>query len=318
MNEIAIVVAFGFVTLCACGIFATRAYVGKRNQKALRQRLETMVGSSLPQSLPAARLSEEPGGITSALEGQPVYKHISNLLLQAGVPKSTLEFLQLSCLLFLAPLLICLVADLPLIAAALLSPLLGLAPYMVLRAAADKRRDKFQSQLPDAIDLMVSILKSGHSVPRAIRSVAEEMPEPCGTEFSEVSNRMTLGQNLSDALSRSVERFSSFELDMLRRAAAIQLEVGGSLCDLLEKTNSTLRQRIKLKSQVAVLTAQSRLSAWVIGLMPLLVVTGFQILNPDYISPLTDSNIGKALLFAAAAAMVTGIIVMRKLSTIRV
>lgn len=308
----------GCFSMCLVAVLATRAVVLHRNRSRLRIRLEELIGSPRLATGKAALLSTQNLSVHSAHVGAPLYSYIETLLSRAALSFSPNEFLQFSFLLFLLPWICYLAFDPPIVLVAVSAFMLCIAPFALVRLRADRLREKFQTQLPDAIDLMVCVLKSGHSVPRSIRSVAEEMPPPCGTEFAEVFHRMNLGQTLPDALMRSVERFTSFELDMLRRACAIQIETGGSLSELLEKTNSTLRQRIKLRSHVSVLTAQSRLSAWIIGLMPLLIVIGFQAINPDYLKPLTDTNLGKLLLCGALFAMVAGIIIMRRLSLIRV
>lgn len=316
-SEMLIIALSVVLALVASSVIATRFFVARRNREMLRNRLAELIGSSVDTAGAEFRIAGEAKS-GSNFEKVPGYTDLDKLLKTVGWTYKPTEFLQVCTLLFIAPVIGALAFDLPVLPSACVALLLAVAPYWILKMQADKKRAKFQNQLPDAIDLMVSILKSGHSVPRSIRSVAEEMPAPCGSEFNDIFNRMSLGQTLPDALARTVERYSSFELDMLRRATAIQIEVGGSLSELLDKTNATLRQRIKLKGQVNVLTAQSRLSAWIIGLMPLFVVVGFQLINPDYMSPLTDTNIGKLLLFAAAFLMVTGIGIMRKLSTIRV
>jgi len=155
-------------------------------------------------------------------------------------------------------------------------------------------------------------------VPQAVRAVAEEIPAPCGQEFGEMMQRMNLGQTLPQALSHSVKRFRSFELDLLRRATEIQMDVGGSLAELLDKTNSTLRQRLKLQRQVQVLTAPSRLSAVVIFVLPFLIAGSFSLINPQYMSPLTETKLGRGLLCLAFAAQVIGYLIMRRLASFKV
>lgn len=316
MNQLSLIIS-GIVIFVMCGgIACTRYVVARRNRESLRRRLEELIGS--PDSAQPLELRNAEDRAGSSGHELPGRRHLEKLLARSGQQYSATDFYQLTLLLGCLPWLLYFAIDFSAVFALIISCVLVVIPYMVLRAKADARRNKFQIQLPDAIDLMVSILRSGHSVPRAVRSVADEIPAPCGSEFAEIFQRMSLGQNLPDALARSVERYDSFELDMLRRATAIQVEVGGSLSELLEKTNATLRQRIKLKNQVRVLTAQSRLSAWIVGLMPLFVGLGMQIINPSYLGPLTETNIGKALLFLAFCAMFTGIMIMRKLSAIRV
>ena len=173
-------------------------------------------------------------------------------------------------------------------------------------------------QLPDAIDLIVAVLRSGLSIPQAVKSAGEDMSDPCGTEFDEILQRMNLGQSLPDAIRPSVERYQSFELDLIARAAAVQLEVGGSLAELLEKTNATLRQRLRLKRQVAVLTAQSRLSGLVISVMPFVIAIGFSIMVPGYLQPLVSTNVGRMMLAAAFVLQACGILAVKRLSTFKV
>jgi tight adherence protein B len=153
---------------------------------------------------------------------------------------------------------------------------------------------------------------------QAVKSVAEESPAPCGAEFAEVLHRLNLGQSLPDALTYSVDRFRSFELDLVRRATGIQLEVGGSLGELLDKTNSTLRQRLKLKRHVRVLTSQSRLSGVIIGLMPFLIAGMFEYMRPGYLTPLVTTGLGKIFLGSAIALQVLGVYLVKKLSTFKV
>jgi tight adherence protein B len=165
---------------------------------------------------------------------------------------------------------------------------------------------------------MISVLRSGLSVQHAIKSAAEEIPQPCGGEFVQIAHRVNLGQALPDALHLTCDRFELFELDLLRRATAIQLELGGSLAELLQKTNDTLRQRIRLKRQVRVLTAQSRLSGTIIALLPFVVATGFYFLNPHYLRPLYETNVGKIFVVLSLAFQVAGILIIRKLATFKV
>ena len=136
--------------------------------------------------------------------------------------------------------------------------------------------------------------------------------------MEEVVHRMNLGQPLAQALTYSAERYKSYELDLVRRAVAIQSEVGGSLAELLDKTNQTLRRRLKLVRQVRVLTAQARLTALIVGLLPFALAAALQYVSPGYLDPLFDTSIGEALLAAVLILQALGIGVMAKLSTVKV
>jgi tight adherence protein B len=145
-----------------------------------------------------------------------------------------------------------------------------------------------------------------------------EIPKPCGEEFEAILHRMNLGQPLADSLVLSARNFKSYELDLLRRAVSIQSEVGGSLAELLEKTNSTLRQRLRLVRQLKVVTAPSRLSANIIGLLPVVLAVGLNFISPGYMDILLADRLGQMMLVGVVILEVVGIMVMRRMSTMKV
>lgn len=195
---------------------------------------------------------------------------------------------------------------------------LATLPYLYLLLAATRMKQKFIQQLPEATDLIVSVLRTGHSIPRAVQTVAEEIPAPLGTEFQEIHQRLNLGQPLSEALSASAVKYDCHELDLIRRAVAIQTEVGGSLAELLDKTNSTLRQRLKLVRHIRVLTSQSRLTGIIVGALPILLALVLNYLKPGYLDPLFNKEMGRLLLIVAVGLQIVGMMIMRKLSTMKV
>jgi tight adherence protein B len=217
----------------------------------------------------------------------------------------------------LLPLACAIAVGANLLIAAAAAVVMALIPLIYLRARAQSRRSKLSEQLPDAIDLMVAVLRSGHSVPESVRAVAYEIPNPCGEEFREILQRMNLGQSLCEALVSSTRRFRSFELDLIRRAVGIQAEVGGSLAELFEATNSTLRGRLKLARQLKVITAQSRLSAYIVGCLPLVLAVALNALSPGYLQVLVDDPTGRALLALALTLEFLGVLVMYRMSAAR-
>ena len=257
-------------------------------------------------------------GLLSAFGSFSLAKKIEKLIAQSGVQMSGATFIFASGMLLLLPISIAMMFQLDVLISVLVGVILSVLPLSFVLAKRTALRKKFTEQLPDAIDLMISVLRSGHSIPQAVKTVSEELPSPCGTEFAEVMQRMNLGQPLSEALAYTCDKFRSFELDLMRRAIAIQAEVGGSLAELLDKTNSTLRQRLKLVRQVGILTTQSRLTALVVGLLPIFMAVGMQFLNPNYLQPLVSTNLGRMLLIVAVVLQVFGIFVMKKMSTVKV
>jgi len=304
------------------GFVVTKLWVGRRQRGLLLSRLSRyMTEKRQPQVPPTLIKTAGDSGIASLerlFRAVPGSELLNNLIAQAGFPGKLGELFWLCLGLFGLPVLVAFSLGLDILPTLLLAVPLSFTPIFVLVTLSAQRRRKFSEQLPNAIDLITSTLRSGHSVPLAIRAVAEEIPSPCGSEFDQVMRRMNLGQPLAEALFYSSVRYSSYELDLIRRAVAIQAEVGGSLAELLDKTNSTLRQRLKLVRQVRVLTAQSRLTALIVGLMPFALALFLQYMSPGYLNPLVQSDLGRILLMVAVVLQVVGLIIMKKLSTIKV
>jgi tight adherence protein B len=301
------------------GYLGTRYFAEKRKRERIRKRLEMLFGATEMPSTPAtvlkAPVRESIHILAQHLPGLP---QVRTLLVQAGYEGKLTAFFYLCAILILMPLVIASVLDIDSPAVYLVSLVLSTLPLMFLFFRAAQRKTKFSEQLPDAIDLMVAVLKSGHSIPQAVKAVADEIPAPCGTEMAEVVHRMNLGQPLSNALLYSAQRYKSYELDLIRRAVGIQAEVGGSLAELLDKTNQTLRRRLKLIRQVRVLTAQSRLTAIIVGLLPFVLAATLEYTNPGYMQPLFNTLTGKVLLVAALMFQALGVVIMTKLSTMKV
>jgi len=322
MNQIQIVVVVVFLTAAILGFIIIKQLQMQKQKRLLSERLSgflkhaDVVEASAKTLLKTNRVFGD--GLLSAFGNFSLAKKIENLIAQSGAQISAASFIFATGLLLLVPVSIAMVFQLDPLIAGLIGLILSMVPLIYILTKRAALRKKFTEQLPDAIDLMISVLRSGHSIPQAVKTVSEELPSPCGAEFAEVMQRMNLGQPLSEALVYTCDKFRSFELDLMRRAIAIQFEVGGSLAELLDKTNITLRQRLKLVRQVTVLTAQSRLTALVVGLLPIFMAIGMQTINPGYLQPLVETNFGKTLLVVAIVLQIVGIFVMKKMSTVKV
>lgn len=155
-------------------------------------------------------------------------------------------------------------------------------PAFLLSRQQTQRVKAFNNQLPDMLNLMVGSLRAGHGLLHACNVVSREMPEPLATEIGVVIRETSLGYNLDEAWERLADRMGSDDLDLIVTTFRIQNEVGGSLADVLDTIAQTIRERIKLKGEIGVLTAQQRLSGWVLSLLPFVIGTVLMLLNPDY------------------------------------
>jgi tight adherence protein B len=305
------------------GVVATRLWVKQREAGTIAQRLARwMPESGLVQKTPHTVLKKKEWDAIAPskqfLLNISGLELLRKLLIESGQEGDFPKVITLVIALLISPPLIAFALGFNILIAQLIAVILCLMTIAALKVKAEALRTKFCEQLPDAIDLMVAVLRSGHSISQAVQAVAQEIPDPCGEEHRSILHRMNLGQPLSQALVLSARRFQSYELDLLRRAVAIQSEVGGSLAELLDKTNSTLRQRLKLVRQLKVLTAQSRLSAQIVGALPIILAFVLNYLNPGYLQILIQDPLGRALLTTAIVLEIFGIFIMNRMSTMRI
>lgn len=200
---------------------------------------------------------------------------------------------------------------------AVLAGVLGLfIPFLYIRFKRRKRINKFQEQLPDAIDMLVSSMKAGYSFQAAMRFIGEEVPAPLGPEFMRFYEEQRLGMEVRIALLALQARVPSVDLKMLVTAILIQRETGGNLSEVLDKISALMRERVALKGEIASLTAESKLSARILSALPLVVFSLVSLINPGFISPMMETTAGPFLLMGAALSVMLGYWWMMKIADI--
>lgn len=162
-------------------------------------------------------------------------------------------------------------------------------PLLVLRRARTKRIQRFATQLPDALDMIVRSLRAGHPATVAIGLVAREMPDPLGTEFGIVSDEISFGLSLEQAVRKLSERVGFEGLHLLSVSLSIQSKTGGNLTEILANLASVLRERRKLRQKIRALSAEGRMSAWIISLFPVLMLAVLTIAAPSFYGDVWDS-----------------------------
>ena len=191
------------------------------------------------------------------------------------------------------------------------------APRIWINRRIEKRRQLFNEQLIDSLRMITSSLQAGHGMLQALQLVAQEMPSPTSEEFDRVVREVALGYSMSEALIRLAQRMQSDDLDMIVTAINIQAEVGGSLSEILRNISETVEGRIRLRGEVRAMTAQQRMSGYVISGMPFLLGLIISVLNPDYLMQLFKPQ-WRWLPGTALVMMVLGQIAMRKVLDIDV
>jgi len=191
-------------------------------------------------------------------------------------------------------------------------------PTVLLRSALSKRADRLREQLPDVLTIMASSLRAGHSFLQSLDTVAKEIAQPAAAEFQRVVAEIRLGRPAEDALESLAERVGSADFKWAVLAVNIQREVGGNLAEILDTVADTLRERAMLRRQIKVLTAEGRLSAWVLGLLPFGIALYMFAVNPSYLGLLFHNTYGIIMLIVAGCLMVAGILWMKKIVDIDV
>lgn len=200
-----------------------------------------------------------------------------------------------------------------------LGGLLGFfAPSMVLKFLAKRRSKKFEAQLPDILNLVASSLSTGFSLLQALDAVAKDTAEPASKEFSRALAEARIGSDVGDALERMAERMDSENMRWSAMAIRIQRQVGGNLAETLKTTAKTLREREALRGMVRALSAEGRLSAYILIALPIGIFFYMMKVNHDYIALLWSRGIGLAMLAGGVVLLGIGAFWMKKVVEVEV
>ncbi|MEK7312608.1 MAG: type II secretion system F family protein, partial [Chloroflexota bacterium] len=183
------------------------------------------------------------------------------------------------------------------------------------------RLKAFDNQLGDTLNLLVNALRSGYSVLQAMEAVAKELPPPMSVEFRRVVQEIQLGLPMEAALEHLLNRIASEDLDLVITAINVQREVGGNLAEILEVISHTIRERIRIKGEIAVLTSQGMATGWAITLMPIALMGILSIVNRPYIGEFfkpINQPCGWGLLALCAIMIATGGAIIKKIVSIEV
>jgi tight adherence protein B len=197
--------------------------------------------------------------------------------------------------------------------AAIVGLVCAFLPICFVLFKRSQRFKAFEKELPAACDLMVSALRAGQSLIAAMGMVARECTEPLGGEFRTCFEEQNFGLEMKMAMDNLIHRVPLQDLRIVCTAILIQKESGGNLAEVLDKTAHVIRERFRLKREVATRTAQGRLTGWVLTLLPIVLAMALYTVNPDMMSLLWKRDIGIKLLYLASAMIVVGGLIIRKI-----
>ncbi|MGX5839498.1 type II secretion system F family protein [Mesorhizobium sp. ArgA1] len=258
------------------------SFAGRRSRSlAVNRRLKRLAGEVPAEQTLQGLLRER--GLTDSGDFLFGLVWLNRLYTQSGITGNPLTFAATFLLAGLAMALLLVLFNFSPLASLLIFLIVGLVlPLLVLRRARNKRIRKFAKQLPDALDMIVRSLRAGHPASVAIGLVAREMPDPLGTEFGIVSDEITFGLSIEQAVRKLSQRVGFEGLQLLSVSLSIQGKTGGNLTEILANLSSVLRERQKLRMKIRALSAEGRVSAWIISLFPIVMFFTLQILSPAY------------------------------------
>lgn len=243
---------------------------------------------------------------------------IDRLLVQAGLKWVVADFLGATLALLCLGLLIAQSWILPAVAKGVITLACASIPAILLVRARKARLLRIEQQLPEAADFLARAMRAGHSFTNVLQMVGSELPEPLSNEFRMVHQEINYGVPLNDALHSLAERIPLTDLRYLVIAVVIQRESGGNLAEILGNISHIIRERLKLIGKVRTLSAEGRMSAWVLGILPFAMMGFMLAVNRTYVSILWTDPLGIQMLWYGAGMMIVGVLWIRRVIHLRV
>ena len=321
--EIIIFAVFIFVIvffIIQASILAFRS-MGDPERGKIKKRLEDLQSAQNEVSITDIRkkriLSKIPF-INKFLSEAATVNRVERLVMQSGSNFSVGFFLLLTVVLALLGYTVGKVIWQNQLTALLLSVTMVCLPTFYLVFKKNKRMARFEAQVPEALDLIARSLKSGHAFGSGLKMVAEEFGDPLGPEFLKTMKEIQYGASIEDALKSLVERVECPDLKYFVISVILQRETGGNLAEIIESIGYIIRERFKLQGKIRILTAEAKFSAVILISLPFIAVIAMQFMNPEYISTLLTTHLGRTSIGIALGMMFIGVLIMKRMIKIRV
>ena len=320
---VAVVVFISVFAVIALLLFAGGS--GKARSEKTLAHLETALGSNTPSGRLSSKIDIRKDEVFSTIPwlnrwllNAEIAPRLRVLLHQANLGWTTGGLILAIAAALLIPSYLVYLRTQQLLLAAIIGAIGAYCPIGYVLYRRSKRFHAFEQGLPEALDLMVSGLRAGHSLNAALRLVAQETPDPIGSEFRICFEEQNYGLELRVALENLLTRIPLQDLRIMATAILIQKESGGNLAEVLEKTSTIIRERFKLKRQVLVHTAQGRLTGWILSLLPVALGLALYFIDPNTMSILWTRKIGQELMMLSAVMTIIGGLIIRKIVNMEV
>lgn len=245
-------------------------------------------------------------------------KHLNRKLMMCGRDIKVDEFIVVTVVLWSLSVLIFAAAGLSLPAVLIVSSMVGFLPYIILNMMIRRRQNALERQLPDVLDFIARSLQAGHSFSSSMQVASTESPEPISQEFILASNQINFGESVHNALFGLTQRIECPDMNYFAVAVLINREIGGDLAALLKHVSEMIRTRLQLRMSIRAMTAEARVSAWILGLIPVVLGVTLSFMQPQMMSVLITDPTGQKLLTGSLIVMGLGVIWMRSMINIRI
>jgi tight adherence protein B len=284
---------------------------GNGGEEAINRRLRMLASGADPEEvLNLLRRRRRADG----MERIPGLREWQTLVIQSGIAMEAGRLLTLLLLGTAGLSLILTLLGFPGLTVLTLALLLGIAlPVMVLVQIRSRRANRIARQLPDGIDLMVRSLRAGHPLNAAFQVIAREMPDPLGSEMGIVADAITYGDDLTDAVTAFADRVGIEDARYLAVAINIQAGTGGNLAHVLEALAGVIRERFAMLRKIKALSAEGRLTAMIVSVVPLVIYVSLNLISPTYYGDVADDPLYTPFLAAGIVLTVLNAIVLRRL-----
>ncbi len=318
------------VAAILCGVLIFFMFVffmeySRRSRAALSQRMRYYAGAEgrleappPPEKKFADRFMDFVRSSAKKLQTIRKAEALDLTMQQAGLPILGSEFIIMALIGALITGLVTFFLTLNAFTAFLVALATVLAEWCYIQIRITNRRKAFVNQLGDCLTMVANAMRAGFSFLQAMELISHEMEPPISEEFAKVMRDMNLGTRMEEAMEQMDARVNSPDFSLVVTAVLIQRQVGGNLAQILDTISDTINDRIRMRREVMALTAQGRASGWILAALPFAVAILLNFVNPSYLKPLLDSDIGRMAIAGAIVLEIIGFLVIQRIVDIDV
>lgn len=316
---IAAVVFVGFMLLLTSKVSSTSDKRKKSLLDRVYQENATVADTSHASIFKNEAQALPTTGFVGMLCSLPGVRSTHDLLLKSGMGNNIASFMMMAYIVFLALIIACYFAGMRNPVLLFVVPLIGsfLLVRRNLKGRIRKRNEKFLLLFPDAVDMIVRSVRSGHPLNTALRMISENMEDPVREEFKQVVDEISYGRTLPEALQRLSQRIGEQDIQFFVVVLSVQQETGGSLAEVLTNLSSIIRKRRQLRLKIRALTSEGRATSYILGGIPFIELGALKFITPNYLDPFFSGQPIGYVIFGIAMAMIfSAILIVRRMANI--